>query len=60
MQQGSRSTYKGTPIQLYGCVVRLDYKDPNSLNLIRLVDCSKGVRTMYVSEDRLVKESYGP
>ena len=41
----------------YGGVLRLDYEDPESLNLILSVDCSKGVHKMYVSEDRLVKES---
>ena len=44
----------------YGRVLRLDYEDPNSLNLILLVECSKGVRKMYVSEDQLVKDSSGP
>ena len=43
----------------YGCILRLDYGDPDSQNLILLVDCSKGVRKMFLSEDRLVKESCG-
>ena len=43
-----------------GRVLRLDYEDLHSLNLILLVDCSKGVRKMYVFEDRLVKDSCGP
>ena len=44
----------------YGRLLHLDYEDPNSTTLILLVDCLKGVRKMYVSEDRLVKESRGP
>ena len=44
----------------YGCILRLDYGDPDSQNLILLVDCSKGVRKMFMSEDRLVKDLCGP
>ena len=43
----------------YGWVLQLDYEDPDSLNLILLVDSSKGVRKTYVSEDRVVKDSCG-
>ena len=45
---------------MYGCILRLDNEDSNSLNLIMMVDCSKRVRKMFLSEDRLVKESCGP
>ena len=41
----------------YGRLLRLDYEDSDSSTLILLVDCSKGVRKMYVSEEWLVKES---
>ena len=34
-----------------GRVLRLDYEDLHSLNLILLVDFSQGVRKMYVFED---------
>ena len=44
----------------YGRILRLDYEDPDSLNLILLVVCSKGVRKIFVSEDLLVKDSCGP
>ena len=39
--------------------MRLDYEDPDSQNLIILVDYSKGVRKMFVSKDYLVKDSCG-
>ena len=41
----------------YGRLFRLDKEDSDSSTLILLVDCSKGVRKMYVSEEWLVKES---
>ena len=44
----------------YGKILRLDYEYPDSLDLIVLVDCSKGVRKMILSKDRLVKDSCGP
>ena len=44
----------------YGRILRLDYEDPDSKNLILLVECSKGVRKMWVSENVLVKDSCGP
>ena len=44
----------------YGRILRLDYEDPDSENLVLLVECSKGVRKMWVSEDYLVKDSCGP
>ena len=44
----------------YGRILQLDYEDPDSENLVLLVECSKGVRKMWVSEDYLVKDSCGP
>ena len=44
----------------YGRLFRLDKEDSDSSTLILLVDCSKRIWKMYVSEDRLVKESCGP
>ena len=41
----------------YVRLLHLDYEDLDSNNLTLLVDCSKGVRKMYVSDDRLVKDS---
>ena len=43
----------------YGRVLQLDNEDLKSLNLILLVDSSKGVRKTYVSEDRVIKDSCG-
>ena len=45
---------------MYGRLLQLDYEDPDFLTLILLVDCSKGVHKMYVSEDFLVKEACEP
>ena len=44
----------------YGRILRLDYEDPDSENLVLLVECSKGVRKIWVSENVLVKDSCGP
>ena len=44
----------------YGRVLRVDYEDPDSMNMILLVDCSKGVRKIFVLEDNLVKANCGP
>ena len=44
----------------YGKILRLDYEDEDTTNLIVLVNCSKGVRKMLVSEDYLLKDSCGP
>ena len=38
----------------------MDYEDLDSENLVLLVECSKGVRKMWVLEDLLVKDSCGP
>ena len=44
----------------YGKILRLDYEDPDSTNMIVLGNCSKGVRKIIVSEDYLMKDSWGP
>ena len=44
----------------YDRILRLDYEDPDSVNLILLVDCSKGVHKIFVSKDLLMKDSCGP
>ena len=44
----------------YGKILRLDYEDEDTTNLIVLVNCTKGVRKMLVSEDYLLKDSCGP
>ena len=41
----------------YDRILRLDYEDPNSENLVLLVECSKGVPKMWMCEDLLVKDS---
>ena len=38
----------------------MDYEDPDSENLVLLVECFEGVRKMWVSETLLVKNSCGP
>jgi hypothetical protein len=44
----------------YGRLLQVDYEDPDSMNMILLVDCSKGVRKIFVLEDNLVKANCGP
>ena len=44
----------------YDWILRLDCEDPASSNLLLLVECSKGVRKMWVLKNLLVKESCGP
>ena len=58
-KKGDGKLDKGRPF-MYGCILRLHYEDSNSLNLIVMVDCSKGVRKMVLLENCLVKESCGP
>ena len=41
---------------MYGRILRLKYEDSHYLNLIVMVDYSKGVHKMFLSEDRLVKD----
>ena len=41
-------------------MLRLDYGDLDSENLVLLVECSKGVQIMWVSENLLVKDSCDP
>ena len=45
---------------MYGHILRLDYEDSKSLNILVMIDCSKGVHKVYLSEDRLVKKSCRP
>ena len=46
---------------MYGRILRLDYEDSDSVNLeLAMIDYSKGVRKVYLSEDHLVKKSCGP
>ena len=45
---------------MYGHILRLDYEDLDSVNLLVTIDCSKGVRKVYLLKDRLVKKSCGP
>ena len=44
---------------MYGRVLRLDYEDVDSVNLLAMIDYSKGVRKVFLSEDRLVKRCCG-
>ena len=45
---------------MYGRILRLDYEDFDSVNILVMIDCSKGVHKVYLSEDWLVKKSCGP
>ena len=45
---------------MYGCIVRPDYEDSDSVNLLAMIDCSKDVDKVYMLEDRLVKKFCGP
>ena len=47
--KGRGQLIKGKPFS-YGRILQLDYEDPDSENLVLLVECSKGVRKMWVSE----------
>ena len=54
-KKGNCQLDKETPF-LYGHILRFDYEDVDSAS----IDCVKGVRKVYLSEDLLVKESCGP
>ena len=45
---------------MYGLILRFDYEDEDSTNIVVMIDCTKGVRKVVLFEDRLVKESRGP
>ena len=45
---------------MYGRILRLDYEDSDSVNLLAMIDYSKGLHKVYLSEDLLVKKSCGP
>ena len=45
---------------MYGRILRFDYEDEDSTNIVVMIDCAKGVHKVVLSEDRLVKESRGP
>ena len=44
---------------MYGRILHFDYEDMDSENMHVMIDCSRGVRKVLLSEDRLVKESCG-
>ena len=48
------------PSFMYGRILHFDYEDMDSENLLVMIDCLRGVRKVFLSEDRLVKESRGP
>ena len=58
-KKGDDHLEKDTPF-MYGRILRFDYEDSDSLNILVMIDCSKGVRKVYLSEDRLVKKCCGP
>ena len=43
--KGRDQLMKESPFS-YGCILRLDYEDPDSENLVLLVECSKLVQKM--------------
>ena len=45
---------------MFGRILRLDYEDSDSVNILVMIDYSEGVRKVYLSKDRLVKKSCGP
>ena len=58
-KKGDGHLEKDTPF-MYGCILRFDYEDSDSINILVMIDCSKGVRKVYLSEDWLVKKCCGP
>ena len=48
------------PSFMYGRILRFDYEDMDSESILVMIDCARGVRKVFLSEDRLVKESCGP
>ena len=44
---------------MFGRILRLDYEDSDSVNILVMIDYSEGVRKVYLSEDRLVNKSCG-
>ena len=44
---------------MYGHILRFDYEDSDSRNILVMINCSKGVHKVYLSKDRLVKKSCG-
>ena len=45
---------------MYGRILRFDYEDIDSVNILVITDCSRGVRKVYLAKDRLVKKCCGP
>ena len=58
-KKGEGQLGKETPF-MYGRILRFDYEDADSANILVMIECSKGVRKVFLSEDLLVKESCGP
>ena len=48
------------PSFMYGRILHFDYEDMDSESILVMIDCARGVRKVFLSEDRLVKESCGP
>ena len=57
-KKGDNQLEKDTTF-MYGRILRLDYEDSDSVNILVMIDCSKGVRKVYLSENRLVNKSCG-
>ena len=58
-KKGNDQLDKETPF-MYGRILRFDYEDEDSTNILVMIDCARGVRKVYLSEDLLLKESCGP
>ena len=58
-KKGDGELERQTPF-MYGRILRLDYEDVDSVNLLAMIYSSKGVRKVFLSEDRLVKKCCGP
>ena len=58
-KKGDGQLERDTPF-MYGCILCLDYEDLDLVNLLAMIDCSKGVCKVYLLDNRLVKKSCGP
>ena len=58
--KGPGQLVKERPPFGYGRILKLDYEEPDSDNLVILIECTKGLRKVWVNENLFVKESCGP
>ena len=58
-KKGDGQLHKETAFT-YARILRFDYEDEDSTNIVVMIDCSRGVSKVVLCEDRLIKESCGP